>query len=121
MSYIIRLESFLGPSGHRTSQLLGFGPPYFPSRSGGLNLNAYAERFVRTIKESCLERMIFFGETSLRKAIAEFVVHYHLERNHQGLGNRLIIPIEATGETAETVQRRQRLGGMLNYYYREAA
>ncbi len=85
------------------------------------NLNAYAERFVRTIKESCLERMIFFGETSLRKAIAEFVAHYHLERNHQGLGNRLIGPIEATGETAETVQRRQRLGGMLNYYYREAA
>src|SRR6266568_3192164 len=85
------------------------------------NLNAYAERFVRTIKESCLERMIFFGETSLRKAIAEFVAHYHLERNHQGLGNRLIVPMEATGETAETVQRRQRLGGMLNYYYREAA
>ena len=85
------------------------------------NLNAYAERFVRTIKESCLERMIFFGETSLRKAIAEFVAHYHLERNHQGLGNRLIVPIEATGETSETVQRRQRLGGMLNYYYREAA
>ena len=57
------------------------------------NLNAYAERLVRTIKESCLERMIFFGETSLRKAIAEFVAHYHLERNHQGLGNRLIVPI----------------------------
>src|SRR5438093_10573617 len=85
------------------------------------NLNAYAERFVKTIKESCLERMIPFGETSLRKAIAEFVAHFHLERNHQGLGNRLIVPIEATGETAETVQRRQPLGGMLNYYYREAA
>src|SRR5437762_10985444 len=85
------------------------------------NLNAYAERFVRSIKESCLERMIFFGEGSLRKAIAEFVAHYHLERNHQGLGNRLIVPIEATGETEETVQRRQRLGGMLNNYYREAA
>ena len=56
------------------------------------NLNAYAERFVRTIKESCLERMIFFGERSLRKAVHEFMVHYHSERNHQGLGNRLIIP-----------------------------
>src|SRR5438552_15596469 len=88
---------------------------------GALILNAYAERFVRTIKESCLERMIFFGESSLRKAIAEFVAHYQLERNLLGLGNRLIVPIEATGETAETVQRRQRLGGMLNYYYREAA
>jgi len=56
------------------------------------NLNAYAERFVRTIKESCLERMILFGEESLRTAIHNFVVHYHTERNHQGLGNRLTIP-----------------------------
>src|SRR6266852_6553570 len=56
------------------------------------NLNAYAERFVRSIKESCLERMILFGEESLRTAIRNFVAHYHSERNHQGLGNRLIIP-----------------------------
>jgi putative transposase len=55
------------------------------------NLNAYAERFVRTIKEGCLEQMILFGEDSLRKAVREFVAHYHLERNHQGLDNRLII------------------------------
>ena len=54
------------------------------------NLNAYAERFVRTIKESCLERLILFGERSLRTAIAEFVEHYHRERNHQGLENRLM-------------------------------
>src|SRR5215472_11574162 len=59
------------------------------------NLNAHAERFVRTIKESCLERMILFGEGSLRKAISEFVAHYHLERNHQGLGNRLIMVPES--------------------------
>ena len=58
------------------------------------NLNAYADRFVRTIKESCLERMILFGEGSLRKAIQAFVEHYHHERNHQGLGNRLIIEEE---------------------------
>ncbi len=56
------------------------------------NLNAYAERFVRTIKESCLERMIFFGEASLRTALSEFLSHYHLERNHQGLENRLLTP-----------------------------
>ena len=90
-----------------------------PSRSP--NLNAYAERFVRTIKESCLERMIFFGEGSLRTAISEFLSHYHLERNHQGLENRLITPMDTTIESSGTVQRRQRLGGMLNYYYREAA
>ena len=60
------------------------------------NLNAYAERFVRTIKESCLEQMIFFGEEGLRNAVREFVTHYHLERNHQGLDNRLIIPTKTT-------------------------
>ena len=85
------------------------------------NLNAYAERFVKTIKESCLERMIFFGEDSLRNAVREFMEHYHLERTHQGLGNALIMPIKAAGETMGAVQCRRRLGGLLNYYYREAA
>ena len=78
------------------------------------NLNAHAERFVRTIKECCLERMIFFGEQSLRNAVREFSAHYHIERNHQGLGNRLIVPTGAVGEKTKTVQRRERLGGMLN-------
>jgi putative transposase len=55
------------------------------------DLNAYAERFVRSIKESCMDRMIFFGEISLRTGIREFVFHYHGERNHQGVGNRLIM------------------------------
>jgi transposase InsO family protein len=84
------------------------------------NLNAYAERFVRTIKESCLDQMIFFGEDSLRAAIHEFVVHYHQERNHQGLENRLIIPMETAPDTGLAIERRQRLGGLLNYYYRAA-
>ena len=85
------------------------------------NLNAYAERFVRTIKESCLEQMIFFGEDSLRHAIREFVVHYHLERNHQGLDNRLINSKHVSLAQTGTIRTRRRLGGMLNYYYREAA
>src|SRR5207245_1172379 len=85
------------------------------------NLNAYAERFVRTIKESCLERLILFGEGSLRTAIYNFVAHYHAERNHQGLANRLIRPEAGHLGNAGLVQRRQRLGGMLNYYYRSAA
>jgi len=84
------------------------------------NLNAYAERFVRTIKESCLERMILFGEGSLRKVTREFVAHYHLERNHQGLGNRLITPEACPSVHGGPIQRRQRLGGMLNYYHRAA-
>jgi hypothetical protein len=85
------------------------------------NLNAYAERFVRTIKESCLERLILFGESSVRRAAAEFTVHYHRERNHQGLDNKLICPDpEYAGEGGE-VRQRERLGGLLKYYYRTAA
>jgi Integrase core domain len=83
--------------------------------------NAYAERFVRSIKEGCLDRMIFFGENALRQGVRDFVSHYHLERNHQGLGNRLIVPIETTGSKTGTIRKRQRLGGLLNYYYRTAA
>jgi putative transposase len=82
--------------------------------------NAYAERFVRTIKESCLERMILFGEGSLRRAIQEFLGLYHHERNHQGLGNRLIIVEEPRTDKTWIVQCHQRLGGMLNFYYCEA-
>jgi hypothetical protein len=84
------------------------------------NLNAYAERFVRSIKESCLDRLILFGENSLRTATREFVVHYLSERHHQGLSNRLIIPEMIEVNKNGTIQCRQRLGGMLNYYYRAA-
>jgi len=85
------------------------------------NLNAYAERFVRTIKESCLERMILFGEDALRTAINQFIIHYHGERNHRGLGNKLIKPMKRTAEATGTVRCRERLGGLLKYYHREAA
>ena len=85
------------------------------------NLNAYVERFVLSIKSECLDRMIFFGEQSLRRAVAEFTSHYHAERNHQGLGNELIAPEERIEDLQRPVQRRQRLGGLLKYYYREAA
>jgi putative transposase len=85
------------------------------------NLNAYAERFVRTIKESCLERMILFGEGAVRKATAEFMAHYHGERNHQGLNNALICPAPGLAGAEGDVHRWERLGGLLNYYYRQAA
>jgi putative transposase len=65
--------------------------------------------------------MILFGEDSLRRAIQEFVMHYHHERNHQGLGNRLIMEEESCAGSSGVIQRRQRLGGMVNYYYRRAA
>jgi len=85
------------------------------------NLNAYAERFVRTIQESCLERMILFGEGAVRKATAQFIAHYHTERNHQGLDNALICPDPGHAVVKGRVHRRERLGGLLNYYYRKAA
>jgi len=85
------------------------------------NLNAYAERFVRSIKEECLSRMIFFGERSLRKATHEFAAHYHEERNHQGIGNRLIAPKAPAPGATGPVRCSERLGGMLRFYHRAAA
>jgi putative transposase len=84
------------------------------------NLNAYAERFVRSIKEECLDRMIFVGQASLRRAVTEYMTHYHAERNHQGLENRLIVPT-AMQAVDGAVNRYARLGGTLNFYYRLAA
>ena len=85
------------------------------------NLNAFAERFVRSIKEECRNRMIFVSQASLRHAIGQYLTHYHSERNHQGLGNRLLIPSGGVYEPCVPVKRRERLGGMLSYYHREAA
>jgi len=76
---------------------------------------------MRSIKEECLARMILFGESSLRNAAQEFISHYHAERNHQGLGNRLIEPGGEVSRTAGKVACRERLGGMLRFYYRRAA
>jgi transposase InsO family protein len=92
-------------------------PPQSP------NLNAYAERFVRSIKESCLDRLILFGEKSLRRAIRDFILHYHEERNHQGKGNQLLFPraVLSNGPPHGNVCCQQRLGGLLKYYHREAA
>ena len=85
------------------------------------NLNAYVERFVLSIKSECLYRMIFFGEQSLRRAVGEFISHYHEERNHQGLDNGLIEAYHCVGSRHGSVRCRERLGGSLNYYHREAA
>jgi putative transposase len=83
------------------------------------NANAYAERFVRSIKDECLRRVIPFGEGHLRRTIAQYVEHYHRERNHQGISNELIAGALAAG-TVGRIRRRPRLGGLLNYYDRAA-
>ncbi len=85
------------------------------------NLNAYAERFVRSLKDECLNRMIFVGQASLRRAVTEYMEHYHAERNHQGRENRLIRPCACDTANDGHIRRRQRLGGMLNFYHRVAA
>ena len=96
----------------------GVKPVRLPPQSP--NLNAYAERFVLSIKSECLDRMVFLGEKHLRRAILSYVEHYHLERSHQGLGNRLI-ECSRLQPAAGPVVRQERLGGLLNHYYREAA
>jgi transposase InsO family protein len=85
------------------------------------NLNAHCERFVRSIKEEALAQMMMLGEHALYYAIQQYLVHYHHERNHQGLANQLIIPAPDLGSHSSQVRRRERLGGLLSYYNREAA
>jgi len=95
----------------------GVSPVRLPRKSP--NLNAYAERFVLSIKSECLDRMVMLGERHLRRAIANYVDHYHVERCHQGIGNR---PIEGVPKLASgPVARHERLGGILSHYYRRAA
>src|SRR5437764_12793732 len=86
------------------------------------NLNAYAERWVRSVKEECLSRLILFGEASLRHALTQYVEHYHRERNHQGKGNVLLYPpLRADERRTGPIHYRERLGGLLKYYTCEAA
>ena len=94
-------------------------PLVLPARSP--NLNAYAERWVRSVKEECLRKLILIGERSLRRALNEYVQHYHAERNHQGKGNVLLFPSGMNTRRDSPVQCRKRMGGLLRYYHQEAA
>ena len=91
-----------------------------PSRSP--NLNAFAERWVHSVKSECLSHFILFGEGSLRRALKNFCEHYHGERNHQGKANKLLFPRPSPQKRSQgSVRCQERLGGLLKYYYREAA
>jgi putative transposase len=107
----VTFRDMLARAGVETVRL----PPSSP------NLNAYAERFVRSIKESCLDRLILVDEASLRRAVREFVAHYHSERNHQGRDNQLLFPEVAATRRNTPIACRERLGGLLKYYHRPAA
>jgi putative transposase len=97
----------------------GVEPIRLPARSP--NLNAHCERFVRSIKEEALAQMVILGEHFLYYTLQEYLAHYHHERNHQGLTNQLIIPEPDLGSHSGQVRRRERRGGLLSYYHREAA
>jgi transposase InsO family protein len=87
------------------------------------NLNAHLERWHRSVKEECLSKMILFGEASLRHVLSQYSSHFHTERNHQGKGNVILFPEagDRVGETSGEICTRERLGGLLRFYYREAA
>ena len=106
-----RFREILKPSGVKTVKL--------PARSP--NLNAYAERFVLSVKSECLAKIIPLGERHLRKAVKEYTEHYHLERNHHGLDNKLIEKPSRPVNMGSAVDCRERLGGILKYYHRRAA
>jgi putative transposase len=99
-------------SGHMKSLRL-------PARSS--NLNAYSERWIRSIKAECLSKLIPFGERSLRWAMKQYVAHYHAERNHQGKSNVLLFPPTTATRRDGPIERCERLGGLLHYYHRDAA
>ncbi|HEY6270560.1 MAG TPA: integrase core domain-containing protein, partial [Terriglobales bacterium] len=94
----------------------GLKPIQLPARSP--NLNSYAERWVRSAKQECLAKLILFGEASLRRALTNFIDHYHGERNHQGKGNLLLFPGHEVGQHRPRCRVRchERLGGLLKYY-----
>jgi Integrase core domain len=130
------------PAFQQAIDAAGVKPVLLPARSP--NLNAYAERWVRSVKEECLARLILFGKRALRHALSEFEAHYHQERPHQGKGNVVLMPSlpkgvewkphEGVPRTTQKKRRgtgpllgkgpiecRERLGGLLKYYYRDAA
>ena len=90
-------------------------PPYSP------NLNAFCERWVLSVKTELLSRLVIFGEEGLRRALSEYVAHFHEERNHQGLGN--VIPFPRRDHAADSGEAKcsERLGGLLKFYHRETA
>lgn len=109
--YTAKFETILASAGVEVIRTI----PQAPQQNG------YAERFVRSIKKECLEHFIFLGARSLRKAVSEYVDHYHHERNHQGLEN--LIPMPYAGQNKGEkglIVKSERLGGLLNFYYRES-
>jgi putative transposase len=96
----------------------GVKPVRLPPRSP--NLNAHLERFFGSLKSECLHKLILFSENATRKAVRAFLVHYHTERNHQGLDNELIVSMDRPPDIDAEIETTERLGGLLRSYRRAA-
>ena len=108
------------PAFQHTIDAAGIKRVPLPARSP--NLNAFAERWVRSVQDEALSWLILFGEASLWHVLKEYETHYHTERNHQGKGNVLLFPLPSPGNKGKgPIQCHERLGGLLKYYGREAA
>ena len=104
----------------RTLEEVGIKTVKLPARSP--NLNSFAERWVKSVKEECLSKLILFGEPAFRRCLASYLAHYHGERNHQGKENVILFPsVESSGPREGPILCRERLGGLLRYYHRETA
>jgi len=90
----------------------GVKPIMLPAKSP--NLNAYAERWVRSVKQECLSKLVLLGEGPLQRSLSEYTAHYHLERNHQGKDNKLLTPLAVS--KSRKIHCHQRLGGLLKFY-----
>ena len=97
-------------------QAAGVKPIMLPAKSP--NLNAYAERWVRSVNQECLSKLVLFGEGPLQRTLTEYAAHYHRERNHQGKGNQLLTPRALS--KGQKIHCHQRLGGLLKFYARAA-
>ena len=97
----------------------GIKPVRIPPKAP--NCNPHIERFMLSLKSECLDRMVLFGQESLNRATREYLEHYHRERNHQGLEGKIVDAGPEFGRVAGRIESKERLGGMLRYYYRAAA
>ena len=105
------------PKFHEIIRAGGVTSVKLPPRSP--NLNPHAERWVQSVKRESLSKLILFGEGSLRRALAQFGAHFHRERNHQGKGNVILFPSDESAKEDAPIRCRERLGGLLKFYYRE--
>ena len=120
MKYFIISHNPLYPQAFRKT-LKDSGMELIQTRIGTPQQNGYAERFVKSIQTECLDHFIFVGEKSLRKAVSSYLEHYHHERNHQGLDNLIPFPYSPTKpDKYSAIRKSERLGGLLNYYFRES-